>query len=201
MFKNIAAGGLLALAVFASHTATAQTPPSAPASAVYVPAATLPISHWAYGSLNRVWAAASGSPVTETATARPRTDLARATVQIVRRLAASDASVQARLGAGDKQALASLVGEFGPEIAALRTDTKALTASLARMGVAVQLPAAPLRDTPFADVPNDHWAFESVEKVRKAGVVQGYPGGQGGTAQASKARVATTTAPAPPKPK
>lgn len=30
---------------------------------------------------------------------------------------------------------------------------------------------------PFSDVPRDHWAFEAVEKLRKAGIVQGYPDG------------------------
>ncbi|MGI4792127.1 MAG: S-layer homology domain-containing protein [Janthinobacterium lividum] len=30
---------------------------------------------------------------------------------------------------------------------------------------------------PFRDVPRDHWAFASVETLRKAGIVVGYPGG------------------------
>lgn len=34
---------------------------------------------------------------------------------------------------------------------------------------------APVRDTPFPDVPRDHWAFDAVEQLRKAGVVRGYP--------------------------
>lgn len=39
-------------------------------------------------------------------------------------------------------------------------------------------PAAPIaRDTPFPDVPKDHWAYQAVETLRKAGVVHGYPAG------------------------
>ena len=31
--------------------------------------------------------------------------------------------------------------------------------------------------SPFADVPTDHWAYSSVEKLRNAGIVIGYPDG------------------------
>ncbi len=31
------------------------------------------------------------------------------------------------------------------------------------------------RDTPFPDVPKDHWAYQAVEAVRKAGIIVGYP--------------------------
>ncbi len=197
MVKIAFGGGLLALTVLVSGAAAQaqQTAPASASSALYAPAATLPSSHWAYGALNRVWSAATGAPVTEAAGERSRRAFAQATVQVVRRLSAlPSGEAQTRLSASDKQTLASLVREFTPEIVAARADTQALSATLARMGVAAQLPAqtaAPLRDTPFPDVPTDHWAFESVEKVRKAGVVQGYPGGQGPSAQASKARVAT----------
>jgi len=37
---------------------------------------------------------------------------------------------------------------------------------------------APVRDTPFPDVPRDHWAYDAVEQLRKAGIVRGYPPGQ-----------------------
>ena len=30
---------------------------------------------------------------------------------------------------------------------------------------------------PFPDVPRNHWAFEAVERVRKAGIMIGYPDG------------------------
>lgn len=35
----------------------------------------------------------------------------------------------------------------------------------------------PLAAAPFTDVPRNHWAFEAVEKLRLAGIVQGYPDG------------------------
>ncbi len=31
------------------------------------------------------------------------------------------------------------------------------------------------RDLPFTDVPKNHWAYQSVEDLRKAGIVIGYP--------------------------
>lgn len=37
--------------------------------------------------------------------------------------------------------------------------------------------ATPARDMPFPDVPRDHWAFQAVETLRKAGIVHGYPAG------------------------
>lgn len=40
-------------------------------------------------------------------------------------------------------------------------------------------PAAPtaVHDGPFPDVPKNHWAYQSVETLRKAGVMRGYPSG------------------------
>ncbi len=32
-----------------------------------------------------------------------------------------------------------------------------------------------MRYLPFSDVPKDHWAYQSVENLRKAGIVLGYP--------------------------
>ncbi len=46
--------------------------------------------------------------------------------------------------------------------------------------VAAALSAAPVFAQgagPFADVPTDHWAYQSVDKLQKAGVVIGYPDG------------------------
>ncbi len=34
---------------------------------------------------------------------------------------------------------------------------------------------APVRDTPFPDVPREHWAFDAVESLRKRGIIVGYP--------------------------
>ena len=34
---------------------------------------------------------------------------------------------------------------------------------------------APVRTTPFPDVPREHWAFDAVEQLRQRGIVRGYP--------------------------
>jgi hypothetical protein len=34
---------------------------------------------------------------------------------------------------------------------------------------------APIRETPFPDVPRDHWAFDAVEQLRQLGILRGYP--------------------------
>jgi hypothetical protein len=48
---------------------------------------------------------------------------------------------------------------------------------------------------PFADVPTDHWAYSSVEKLRSAGIVIGYPDGTyGGTKPISRYEFATAVA-------
>jgi hypothetical protein len=60
---------------------------------------------------------------------------------------------------------------------------KLATLALAAL-LAVGAPAAaqtvtpdptPIRDTPFPDVPRDHWAFDAVEQMRKLGILRGYP--------------------------
>jgi hypothetical protein len=35
--------------------------------------------------------------------------------------------------------------------------------------------SAPVRTTPFPDVPRDHWAYDAVEQLRKRGILRGYP--------------------------
>ncbi len=42
---------------------------------------------------------------------------------------------------------------------------------------------APVRTTPFPDVPKTHWAFNAVESLREKGILRGYP------PEASKPRV------------
>ena len=34
---------------------------------------------------------------------------------------------------------------------------------------------APIRTTPFPDVPETHWAYDAVEQLRKLGILRGYP--------------------------
>jgi hypothetical protein len=48
---------------------------------------------------------------------------------------------------------------------------------------------------PFADVPTDHWSYQSVEKLRSAGIVIGYPDGTyGGTKAMTRYEFATAIA-------
>jgi len=41
--------------------------------------------------------------------------------------------------------------------------------------VAPSVGPAPVRTTPFPDVPRDHWAFDAVEQLRGLGILRGYP--------------------------
>jgi hypothetical protein len=34
---------------------------------------------------------------------------------------------------------------------------------------------APIRTTPFPDVPKTHWAYDAVESLRQKGILRGYP--------------------------
>jgi hypothetical protein len=36
---------------------------------------------------------------------------------------------------------------------------------------------APVRTTPFPDVPRNHWAYNAVEELRERGILRGYPQG------------------------
>lgn len=88
-------------------------------------------------------------------------------------------------------AFSSLLDEFQPYVDELMDmDTKnvvqkgeAVTAAKTRLVAlaanAQAQHAAPTvgRDTPFPDVPKNHWAYQSVETLRKAGVMRGYPSG------------------------
>jgi len=56
---------------------------------------------------------------------------------------------------------------------------------------------APRRETPFPDVPRDHWAFSAVEELREKGILRGYPGG---TFARPPARPAAPPKPAAKKP-
>jgi len=35
--------------------------------------------------------------------------------------------------------------------------------------------SAPIRTTPFPDVPKTHWAYDAVEQLRQLGILRGYP--------------------------
>ena len=69
-------------------------------------------------------------------------------------------------------ALRRLVDEFQPELEAQGQNVSAVLARLAALP-----PIAP----PFPDVPKSHWAYSSVEALRKAGIIVGEgSGGYGG---------------------
>jgi FtsZ-binding cell division protein ZapB len=51
-------------------------------------------------------------------------------------------------------------------------------ASMLALGIpALTIPANAAASGPFADVPADHWAYQSVDTLQKAGIVIGYPDG------------------------
>jgi len=51
-------------------------------------------------------------------------------------------------------------------------------ASMLVLGIpAASMAQAPAASGPFADVPADHWAYQSVDTLQKAGIVIGYPDG------------------------
>ena len=82
-------------------------------------------------------------------------------------------------------AFINLVNEFTPELKLLKPPygitaafdlddvKKSLVALAARPAYP---PAGPVRP-PFSDVPRDHWAYQSVETLRKLGIVGGYSDG------------------------
>jgi len=73
--------------------------------------------------------------------------------------------------------LMRLVIEFEPELKLLNMDVPTARARLAAL-IREQAPApvGPV-NPPFRDMPADHWAFEAVEKLRKLGILSGYPNG------------------------
>ena len=50
-----------------------------------------------------------------------------------------------------------------------------LIASAALVGIVLAAAPAARAQGPFADVPSDHWAYQAVDKLQKAGIVIGYP--------------------------
>jgi hypothetical protein len=55
---------------------------------------------------------------------------------------------------------------------------------------------APVRTTPFPDVPRNHWAYNAVEELRQRGILRGYPQGSFTVpaAKPQKPRVASAAA-------
>ena len=71
-------------------------------------------------------------------------------------------------------ALTDLVNEFQSEEMQIGVD---LSAAHLRLATLLQGHAPPI-SPPFSDVPKNHWAYQSVETVRKAGIVTGEPDGR-----------------------
>ena len=67
-------------------------------------------------------------------------------------------------------ALKRLVNEFQPELKGLGQDVPAMQAYL--VALRPNLPPLPV-SPPFPDVPRDHWAYQSVETLRKLGIIMG----------------------------
>ena len=129
----------------------------------------LPKDHWAYGVLDR--ATPGEVPVqidydhTRADWGMTRLQFAVGTARLLDRLSPSGPlhgappDSPARL-----HALRRLVWEFEPELRQIGCTMPAVYARLA-----IQ--------TPFPNVPPAHWAYASVERLRKAGIVIGSPNG------------------------
>jgi hypothetical protein len=66
---------------------------------------------------------------------------------------------------------------FGGIVRMNKAKLLAGSAATALLAVASVSPAFAQASGPFADVPTDHWAYQSVDKLQKDGIVIGYPDG------------------------
>lgn len=135
----------------------------------------VPSDHWAYQAIDVL----QNNPVPiyyggyEARTYKTRREFATATAQILK----GDVDVSARNSpsypgrrskAQRLTLLRRLVREFGPELQLLAVDTQA---AVQRLSLLID------EEERFKGVARTHWAFESVETVRKAGVLRGFPDG------------------------
>jgi hypothetical protein len=189
-----AAAALLLLAV--SDRARAQTSPVPDARTVIVAA-----DHWAYEELARLESPTPRISENDDNGRRgmTRQELAghtkRALGKLLSRSVGSDRNdLQQRRA--DVARMERLVAEFAPELSAQGLD---VPRTLIRLATVAAQNAEPSSDDPsvrpvgpvsppFRDVPTDHWAYESVERLRRLGIIGGYPGGGARPQQTAPAR-------------
>ena len=129
---------------------------------------TLPADHWAYEALARVQSAEIQIGYMNDHARRPRTRS-----EFASDIAAELNKIRPALRVGivshreAKEELARLLREFQPELEGLGVDVSFV---LSRLEMAKA-------SAPFSDVPSKHWAYWAVEKLRRRGIVTGYPGG------------------------
>jgi hypothetical protein len=179
----------------------------APAWAASNPAETVPFDHWAYDAIQTLADAGLiiGGPEGRDVT---RDEWALALLRLARSLDELGPPDLGRYVSRERvrAALATLVRVCWPDVEEAvtrqgqggRETLHAWLAGIKKGNWLYETAQAILRDVgeapvaqPFPDVPRDHWAFGAVERLRKAGIVIGYPDGRFGT----KARTPTDTVP------
>jgi hypothetical protein len=165
------------------------------------PAETVPFDHWAYDAFEKLvdsWSSGTYSSHTFRGD-RPSTryEFAVSVMRVldIPRMVAAPGPRPPLAGEQGNRAVLQMVREFWPEIELILADQGLASAHSLREGLARIPPGnwlyetaqAILRDVgeaavaePFPDVPRDHWAFGAVERLRKAGIVVGYPDGRFG---------------------
>ena len=169
-----------------------QTPPqSTTPDTPYPPPGALPAGHWAYEDVKTLQDAriVIGYPVDGTYSGRPpmltRAQFATAIARLLPLLVppgeakspvdlapwCQELQIKLQENQPALDALMRLVDEFGPELTALGQDVPAVQARLTDLSLHAISP-------PFPDVPKNHWAYQSVETLRKLGVVRGEADGK-----------------------
>jgi hypothetical protein len=138
------------------------------------PFTDVPSDHWAYSVLDQlrekdlnVNADYGGNRSYGSRRALTRYEFAVATARMLERLATSEGEQKPgaeKATAFRINALRRLAEEFAPQMKTLGVSMSDVYVRLANR-------------EPFTDVPANHWAASSVDKLRKAGIVIGFPGG------------------------
>lgn len=136
----------------------------------------IPVDAWPYEALNRVESVGvePGYPAKQgSVRAKTRAEFATVILQQLDRLNRLDGQLggQARTNLELVFALQDLVTEFAPPLNRLGLDVPGTQAYL-RSFIG---PMARSMSRNFSDVPYNHWAKAAVERVRKAGILIGYP--------------------------
>ena len=100
-----------------------------------------------------------------------------------------NAGVSFKIGQGNHVSTSRVA--MAKEIETLRHNVAQLTELVNRL-VGSQDQIQNAMTTPFPDVPENHWAYETIEQMRERGIVEGYPDGTfGGDRQMTRYEFAT----------
>jgi len=165
-------GLVTALLVFvSSNPACAQSP-------------QVPLDYWAYPAAQTLLKSGVlpnyGHTVDWPTGTMTRLEFAVITARALDWIPASPAEQRRRYNAQVVFVLNRLLNEFEPELQVLLGSSGAqsympkVRSLLASLAWNVGTPPARSVSEPFRDVPANHWAYEAVEKLRKAGILIGY---------------------------